>query len=323
MSFPDLLERLPQLAEGIRGRLTANQPLAAVTWLRTGGPAQLMFQPADEDDLAAFLKKLPREIPVLPVGLGSNLLVRDGGLEGVVVRLSAKGFGAVTDIGGNRLRAGAAVPDKRLAEAAAAAGLGGFAFYTGIPGGLGGALRMNAGAHGTETRERMVQLTAIDRNGARVVLENADMGYAYRHSAASADLVFTAAVFEGVPRDEAAIRQEMADVVAHREKAQPIREKTGGSTFKNPPGTSAWKEVDAAGCRGLTIGGAQMSQMHCNFMINTGNASGHDLELLGETVRARVLKHSGIRLEWEIKRLGAFGPEGEIEPFLGEQGEPA
>ncbi|MEM5581847.1 UDP-N-acetylmuramate dehydrogenase [Roseibium sp. AS2] len=323
MSFPDLLERLPQLSEGIRGRLTANQPLAAVTWLRTGGPAQLMFQPADEDDLAAFLKKLPREIPVLPVGLGSNLLVRDGGLEGVVVRLSAKGFGAVTDIGGNRLRAGAAVPDKRLAEAAAAAGLGGFAFYTGIPGGLGGALRMNAGAHGTETRERMVQLTAIDRDGARVVLENADMGYAYRHSAAPADLVFTAAVFEGVPRDEAAIRQEMADVVAHREKAQPIREKTGGSTFKNPPGTSAWKEVDAAGCRGLTIGGAQMSQMHCNFMINTGNASGHDLELLGETVRARVLKRSGIRLEWEIKRLGAFGPEGEIEPFLGEQGEPA
>ncbi|MEP2581239.1 MAG: UDP-N-acetylenolpyruvoylglucosamine reductase, partial [Roseibium sp.] len=203
------------------------------------------------------------------------------------------------------------------------AGLGGFAFYTGIPGGLGGALRMNAGAHGTETRERMVQLTAINRDGARVVLENADMGYAYRHSAAPADLVFTAAVFEGVPRDEAAIRQEMADVVAHREKAQPIREKTGGSTFKNPPGTSAWKEVDAAGCRGLTIGGAQMSQMHCNFMINTGNASGHDLELLGETVRARVLKRSGIRLEWEIKRLGAFGPEGEIEPFLGEQGEPA
>ncbi|MEP5037309.1 UDP-N-acetylmuramate dehydrogenase [Roseibium sp.] len=323
MSFPDLLERLPQLSEGIRGRLTANQPLAAVTWLRTGGPAQLMFHPADEDDLAAFLKKLPREIPVLPVGLGSNLLVRDGGLEGVVVRLSAKGFGAVTDIGGNRLRAGAAGPDKRLAEAAAAAGLGGFAFYTGIPGGLGGALRMNAGAHGTETRERMVQLTAINRDGARVVLENADMGYAYRHSAAPADLVFTAAVFEGVPRDEAAIRQEMADVVAHREKAQPIREKTGGSTFKNPPGTSAWKEVDAAGCRGLTIGGAQMSQMHCNFMINTGNASGHDLELLGETVRARVLKRSGIRLEWEIKRLGAFGPEGEIEPFLGEQGEPA
>jgi UDP-N-acetylmuramate dehydrogenase len=323
MSFPDLLEQFPELAEGIRGRLTSNQPLSTVTWFRTGGPAQLMFQPADEDDLAAFLKKLPREIPVLPVGLGSNLLVRDGGLEGVVVRLSAKGFGGVEEIGGNRLRAGAAVPDKRLAEAAAKAGLGGFAFYTGIPGGLGGALRMNAGAHGTETRERMVELTAIDRGGARRVLENSDMDYAYRHSSASADLIFTSAVFEGEPRDEDVIRQEMADVVAHRENAQPIREKTGGSTFKNPPGTSAWKEVDAAGCRGLTVGGAQMSQMHCNFMINTGHATGHDLEMLGETVRARVLKHSGIRLEWEIKRLGAFGPEGTIEPFLGEQGEPA
>lgn len=323
MGYPDLLERYPDLVEGIRGRLTANQPLSSVTWFRTGGPAQLMFQPADADDLAAFLKKLPKDIPVLPVGLGSNLLVRDGGLEGVVIRLSAKGFGAVEDIGGNRLRAGAAVPDKRLAEAAAKAGLGGFAFYTGIPGGLGGALRMNAGAHGTETRERMVELTAIDRDGNRHLIANAQMGYAYRHSDASKDLIFTSAVFEGVPQDEATIRQEMADVVAHREKAQPIREKTGGSTFKNPPGTSAWKEVDAAGCRGLTVGGAQMSEMHCNFMINTGSATGHDLELLGETVRARVLKHSGIRLEWEIKRLGAFGPEGAIEPFLGEEGEAA
>jgi len=323
MGFPDLLEQHPELADGTRGKLTANQPLAAVTWFRTGGPAQLLFQPADEDDLAAFLKKLPNDIPVLPVGLGSNLLVRDGGLEGVVIRLSAKGFGAIEELGNNRLKAGAAVPDKRLAEAAAKAGLGGFAFYTGIPGGLGGALRMNAGAHGTETRERMVELTALDRDGTRHVLANADMGYAYRHSAASKDLIFTSAVFEGVPQDEASIRQEMADVVAHRENAQPIREKTGGSTFKNPPGTSAWKEVDAAGCRGLTIGGAQMSEMHCNFMINTGDATGHDLELLGETVRARVLKNSGVRLEWEIKRLGTFGPAGAIEPFLGEEGEAA
>ena len=322
MEFPDLLDTHPELKEGIRGKLTANQPLSAVTWFRTGGPAQLMFQPADEDDLAALLKKLPTDIPVLPVGLGSNLLIRDGGLEGVVVRLSAKGFGSIEEIGGNRLRAGAAVPDKRLAEAAAKAGLGGFAFYTGIPGGLGGALRMNAGAHGTETCERVVELTAIDRDGNRHVLTNADMGYAYRHSDAS-DLIFISAVFEGVPQDEATIRREMADVVAHRERAQPIREKTGGSTFKNPPGTSAWKEVDAAGCRGLTVGGAQMSEMHCNFMINTGTATGHDLELLGETVRARVLAHSGIRLEWEIKRLGRFGDQGVIEPFLGQSGEAA
>ncbi|MBN9671643.1 UDP-N-acetylmuramate dehydrogenase [Roseibium aggregatum] len=323
MDFPDLLERYPELGQDTRGKLTANQRLSTVTWFRTGGPAQLMFQPADEEDLATFLEKLPREVPVLPVGLGSNLLIRDGGLEGVVIRLSARGFGAIEEIGNNRLKAGAAVPDKRLAEAAAKAGLGGFAFYNGIPGGLGGALRMNAGAHGTETRERMVELTAYDRGGNRHVLTNADMGYAYRHSDAPGDLIFTSAVFEGEPRNEEAIRQEMADVTAHRERAQPIREKTGGSTFKNPPGTSAWKEVDAAGCRGLTVGGAQMSEMHCNFMINTGNATGHDLELLGETVRARVLKHSGIRLEWEIKRLGAFGPEGAVEPFLGQEGEAA
>nr|WP_319383128.1 UDP-N-acetylmuramate dehydrogenase [uncultured Roseibium sp.] len=323
MRFPDLLEIHPSLGEGVRGKLTSNQPMSAVTWFRTGGPAQLMFQPADEDDLAVFLAGLPKDIPVLPVGLGSNLLIRDGGLEGVVIRLSAKGFGAIEQVGETRLRAGAAVPDKRLSEAAAKAGLGGFAFYTGIPGGLGGALRMNAGAHGTETRDRMVELTAIDRNGNRHVLSNADMGYAYRHSTASRDLIFTSAVFEGVSRDETAVRQEMADVVDHREKAQPIREKTGGSTFKNPPGTSAWKEVDAAGCRGLRVGGAQMSEMHCNFMINTGSATGHDLELLGETVRARVLQHSGIRLEWEIKRLGLFGDTGAVEPFLGPEGEAA
>ncbi|MFN3133084.1 UDP-N-acetylmuramate dehydrogenase [Roseibium sp.] len=318
MSFPNLLEEIPDLAEDIRGKLTPNQPLSAVTWFRTGGPAQLMFQPADEDDLAVFLQKLPKDIPVLPVGLGSNLLIRDGGLKGVVVRLSAKGFGQIEELGNNRLCAGAAVPDKRLAEAAAKAGLGGFAFYTGIPGGLGGALRMNAGAHGTETRDRMVELTAIDRDGNRHVLSNSDMGYSYRHSGASSDLIFTSAVFEGVPQDEAAIREEMAAVVEHRENAQPIREKTGGSTFKNPDGNSAWKVVDAAGCRGLMVGGAQMSEMHCNFMINTGDATGHDLELLGETVRAKALEATGIRLEWEIKRLGEFGPKGAIEPFLGQ-----
>jgi UDP-N-acetylmuramate dehydrogenase len=317
VSFPNLLEQHLELADGIRGKLTANQPLSSVTWFRTGGPAQLLFQPADEADLASFLKKLPLDVPVLPIGLGSNLLIRDGGLRGVVVRLSAKGFGHIEELANNRLRVGAAVPDKRLAEVAAKAGLGGFAFYTGIPGAVGGALRMNAGAHGTETRERMVELVALDRQGGRHVLTNTDMGYAYRHSGASGDLIFTDAVFEGIPADEDGIRAEMANVVAHREKAQPIREKTGGSTFKNPEGTSAWKVVDAAGCRGIMIGGAQMSEMHCNFMINTGDATAHDLELLGETVRARVLAHSGIRLEWEIKRLGEFGPQGAIEPFLG------
>ncbi len=316
MSFPDLLSELgAERFAGIRGKLLPNHALSTVTWFRVGGPAQLLFQPADEADLAAFLALLPDGIPVLPIGLGSNLLVRDGGIEGVVIRLGARGFGQIEEIGGNRLRVGAAVPDKRLAEAAAAAGLSGFAFYTGIPGAVGGALRMNAGAHGAETRERMVELTAVDREGRIHVLANVDMDYAYRHSGAAQDLVFTSALFEGVPGDEAAIRAEMAAVVAHRENAQPIREKTGGSTFKNPPGTSAWKEVDAAGCRGLTVGGAQMSQMHCNFMINTGNATASDLERLGETVRGRVRAHSGIQLEWEIKRLGLFPDGVAIEEF--------
>lgn len=317
MSFPDLLKQYPDLNADVRGKLTTNQLLSAVTWFRTGGPAQLLFQPADEQDLAGFLSKLSDEVPVLPIGLGSNLLVRDGGLGGVVVRLSARGFGLIEELGGNRLRVGSAVPDKRLAEVAAKAGLDGFSFYAGIPGAIGGALRMNAGAHGTETCQRMVELVAIDRAGKRLVMPNIDMNYAYRHSGAPEGLIFTEAVFEGSPAGEDKIRQDMADVIAHREKAQPIREKTGGSTFKNPEGTSAWKVIDEAGCRGLRIGGAQMSELHCNFMINTGEATAHDLELLGETVRARVLETSGIRLEWEIKRLGDFGPKGVIEPFLG------
>ncbi|ADZ69777.1 UDP-N-acetylmuramate dehydrogenase [Polymorphum gilvum] len=316
MSFPDLLATLGDWLAGVRGKLTANQPLAAVTWLRVGGPAQLLFQPADEDDLALFLAALPEEIPVLPIGLGSNLLVRDGGIEGVVVRLTGKGFGTVEVLDGARLRIGAAVPDKRVAEAAAEAGIGGFSFYAGIPGALGGALRMNAGAHGTETCQRLVELAALDRRGNRIVLSNADMGYSYRHSAVPADLIFTGAVLAGTPQAEVEIRAEMAEVAAHRERAQPIREKTGGSTFKNPPGTSAWKEIDAAGCRGLQIGGARMSDMHCNFMINTGDATAFDLELLGETVRRRVRAHSGICLEWEIKRLGRFLPGQGVTPFL-------
>ncbi|WP_321339206.1 UDP-N-acetylmuramate dehydrogenase [Breoghania sp.] len=318
MSFPDLLEELgPERFSDIRGRLLVNQPLGPVTWLRVGGPAQLLFQPADEADLAAFMEALPNDVPVLPIGLGSNLLIRDGGIEGVVVRLTGKGFGQVEAAGDKALKVGAAVPDKRLAQAALEAGLSGFAFYAGIPGGVGGALRMNAGAHGAETRERMVELTAVTRSGEVVTLSNADMDYAYRHSGQPGDLVFTSAVFEGVPGEREAIQAEMDAVNAHREKAQPIREKTGGSTFKNPPDNSAWKVIDAAGCRGLTVGGAQMSEMHCNFMINTGEATALDLETLGETVRARVVENSGIRLEWEIKRLGNFRPGEAVEPFLG------
>ena len=301
---------------GLKGRLSADQALSSVTWFRVGGPADLLFQPADAEDLALFLRHLPEEVPVLPIGLGSNLLVRDGGLDGVVVRLSARGFGAIS-VEGDAIRAGAAVPDKRLAEAAVEAGLGGFAFYAGIPGGVGGALRMNAGAHGAETVDVVRELQAVTRKGEIMRLPASDMGYSYRHSVAPRDMIFTEAVFAGQPRERDEIRAEMEAVNEHREKAQPIREKTGGSTFKNPPGHSAWKLIDEAGCRGLQIGGARMSDMHCNFMINTGEATAEDLECLGETVRARVLDTSGIELEWEIKRLGRFSEGRIIAPFLG------
>jgi UDP-N-acetylmuramate dehydrogenase len=313
-----LLERLSDLAAAVRGRLTSDAPMDAITWFRAGGAADLLFQPADEEDLSVFLKMLPQDVPLTVVGIGSNLLVREGGIRGVVVRLSAKGFGSVEAIGTNRLRAGAAAPDKRVAAAALEAGLGGFHFYHGIPGAIGGALRMNAGANGVETRERVVSVRALDRQGNAHEFSNAEMGYAYRHSSASPDLIFVGAEFEGYPEDREAIKAAMDAVQTHRETVQPIREKTGGSTFKNPEGTSAWKEVDKAGCRGLMIGGAQMSPMHCNFMINTGSATGYDLEFLGETVRARVLEHSGIRLEWEIKRIGDFKPGREVQPFLGQ-----
>lgn len=312
-----LLTSLGDRLSAVRGRLTPNADMSKITWFRTGGPAELMFQPADAEDLSQFLAALPEEVPVLPVGIGSNLLVRDGGIPGVVIRLSAKGFGQAEQVSDTRLVAGAVCPDKRLAALALEAGLGGFHFYHGIPGAIGGALRMNAGANGVETRERVVEVHAIDRKGESHVLTNADMGYGYRHSSAPGGLIFTHAVFEGVPQDKQEIRAAMDAVQHHRETVQPIREKTGGSTFKNPEGTSAWKEIDKAGCRGLTVGGAQMSPMHCNFMINTGSASGYELENLGETVRARVLETSGVRLEWEIKRLGLFDPDQVVQEFLG------
>ncbi|PLX36490.1 MAG: UDP-N-acetylenolpyruvoylglucosamine reductase [Hyphomicrobiales bacterium] len=317
MSFADLKVVLGDRLAGIRGRMEANFPLADITWFRVGGPAQMLFTPADEDDLSAFLAALPADIPVMVIGLGSNLLVRDGGIPGVVIRLSPRGFGKTTVEDSNRVRVGGAVRDAQFAKIAAEAGIGGFAFFRGIPGGIGGALRMNAGAHGGETKDGVVEIRAVDRKGERHVLTNADMGYSYRHSDAAPDLIFTEAVFQGVPGDPATLQAEMDEVERYRAENQPIRERTGGSTFKNPPGQSAWKLVDAAGCRGLTIGGAQVSPMHCNFLINTGSATGADLELLGETVRARVLETSGVRLEWEIKRLGNFAPGVAIEPFLG------
>ncbi|PAP94713.1 UDP-N-acetylmuramate dehydrogenase [Mesorhizobium wenxiniae] len=313
-----LIDKLGGRLDGLRGRITPNAEMDKITWFRAGGLADALFQPADEDDLAAFLRAVPEEIPLTIVGIGSNLLVRDGGITGFVIRLSAKGFGEAEVIAPTTIKAGAATPDKRLAAVAYQAGIGGFEFYHGIPGAVGGALRMNAGANGVETRERVVEVRALDRKGDLHTLSNADMGYAYRHSAAPAGLIFTSAVFEGVLADKAAIKAAMDAVQHHRETVQPIREKTGGSTFKNPEGTSAWKEIDRAGCRGLMIGGAQMSPMHCNFMINTGTATGYDLEYLGETVRTRVLERSGIRLHWEIRRIGNFRPGHEVQEFLGQ-----
>jgi UDP-N-acetylmuramate dehydrogenase len=310
-----LLRRLGSFTP--RGRLTPDAAMDRITWFRAGGNAALLFQPADEDDLADFLKALPPDVPVMVVGMGSNLLVRDGGIDGVVIRLSAKGFGAVTVANGTDIEAGAIALDKQVAAAALEAGIGGFHFYHGIPGSIGGALRMNAGANGVETVNRVIEVRGVTRKGERVTFTNAAMGYTYRHSAAPDDVIFTSALMRGEPTDRAEIRRLMDEVQHHRETVQPVKEKTGGSTFKNPEGTSAWKEIDKAGCRGLMIGGAQMSPMHCNFMINTGSATAHDLELLGETVRARVLENSGIRLEWEIKRLGRFIPGQTVEPFLG------
>ncbi|KQZ14042.1 UDP-N-acetylenolpyruvoylglucosamine reductase [Mesorhizobium sp. Root554] len=313
-----LLHKLGDRLAGLRGRLTPNSDMDKITWFRAGGLAQVLFQPADEEDLAQFLRAVPEEIPLVIVGVGSNLLVRDGGVPGFVVRLSAKGFGETQAISPTRLKAGAATPDKRVAAAALEAGIGGFHFYHGIPGSIGGALRMNAGANGVETRERVVEVRALDRKGEIHTLTNADMGYAYRHSSAPAGLIFTSAVMEGYAEDKEAIRTAMDAVQHHRETVQPIREKTGGSTFKNPEGTSAWKEIDKAGCRGLMVGGAQMSPMHCNFMINTGSATGFELEYLGETVRARVMENSGIRLHWEIRRIGNFRSGREVQEFLGQ-----
>jgi UDP-N-acetylmuramate dehydrogenase len=296
---PTLKGKMPKL----RGRMIANQPLAELTWFRVGGPAQVLFTPADENDLSYFLSTLPGEIPVQIVGVGSNLIVRDGGIAGAVIRLSARGFGDVSVENGN-VRAGAAALDKRVAETAAAADIGGLEFYFGIPGSIGGALRMNAGANGDETKDVLIEATGINRKGEKSTFTVTDMKFEYRRSGVDPSVIFVSALFRGCKADPAAISSRMADVQTHRETVQPIREKTGGSTFKNPPAHSAWQLIDAAGCRGLTVGDAQVSEMHCNFLINRGSATAADIEKLGETVRERVKKNSNIDLEWEIKRIG-------------------
>jgi UDP-N-acetylmuramate dehydrogenase len=296
---PSLKSRMPNL----RGRLLANEPLAPLTWFRVGGPAQALFMPESEEDLAYFLEHLPPEVPVTVVGLGSNLIVRDGGIAGVTIRLG-RGFNEVTAEEGHRVRAGAAVPDQRVAKAAQEAGIAGLAFLRGIPGAIGGALRMNGGAYGAETKDMLVEARGVDRQGHLRVYTNPDMGYSYRHCSVGDDVIFTQALFLGTPGDPAAIAAEMDQITSSREATQPVKSRTGGSTFKNPPGRKAWQLIDAAGCRGLTVGGAQVSEMHCNFLINLGNATAADIETLGETVRARVKENSGVELEWEIKRLG-------------------
>jgi UDP-N-acetylmuramate dehydrogenase len=306
MAFPDIVPELRTKMPKVRGRLLPNQPLAELTWFRVGGPAQVLFMPEDEDDLAYVLANLPREIPVTAIGLGSNLIVRDGGVPGMVIRLG-RGFNDVTVEGDVRLRVGTAVPDGKVARAAQEAAISGLSFMRGIPGGIGGALRMNGGAYGRETKDALIEARGVDRSGRIHVFANGDMHYSYRHCGAPDDVIFTQALFQGSPGDPDAIAAEMDQITEAREATQPVKSRTGGSTFKNPPGHKAWQLIDAAGCRGLRVGDAQVSEMHCNFLINLGGANANDIETLGETVRKRVKDNSGVDLEWEIKRIGVTG----------------
>jgi UDP-N-acetylmuramate dehydrogenase len=300
MAFPDLVPGLKAKLPQLRGRLLPNEPLAPLTWFRVGGPAQVLFMPEDEADLSYFLSMLPADIPVVVIGLGSNLIVRDGGVPGAVIRLG-RGFSEIK-VEGERIRAGAAVPDARVARAAQEAGLAGLAFLRGIPGAIGGALRMNGGAYGRETKDALVEARGVDRSGGVRTFTNADMHYTYRHCGAPNDLIFTEALFQGTPGDPAAIAAEMDKITESRETTQPVKSRTGGSTFKNPPGHKAWQLIDAAGCRGLVIGDAGLELLQ--FSDQPGAATASDIERLGETVRARVTETSGVALEWEIKRIG-------------------
>ena len=296
--MPHLIDRLPP----VRGRLSADAPLAPVTWFRVGGPAEVMFRPADIDDLAAFLAAKPEDVPVTVIGVASNLLVRDGGVKGVVVRLG-RGF---VEIGttGVEVEAGAGALDLNVALTCQQAGIAGLEFLSGIPGTVGGGLRMNAGAYGSEFKDVLREAVALDGKGGRHVLATAQLGLSYRHCGVPAEWIFVAARFAGSAGDPAAIGKRMAEIQAAREASQPIRARTGGSTFANPPGHKAWELIDRAGCRGLRIGGAQVSEKHANFLINTGDASAADLEALGEEVRRRVRETSGVELRWEIRRIG-------------------
>jgi UDP-N-acetylmuramate dehydrogenase len=310
------LDRLPP----VRGKILADELLAPFTWFRVGGAADALFLPKDEDDLADFLSKLDPIIPVTVLGAASNVIVRDGGIAGVVVRLGPA-FGKVA-AEGLRVTAGAAALDSRVSVAAANAGIAGMEFFSGVPGTIGGALRMNAGCYGRETKDVLVEARALTRKGERVQLTNADFHFGYRHTEAPEDLIFIEALFEGTKDEPAAILERIEALKARREATQPIREKTGGSTFANPdpPGTpnqrSSWKLVDEAGMRGARRGGAQVSELHCNFLLNTGEATAADIEGLGEDVRAAVKAKSGVELRWEIKRIGRPAVDATVEGYL-------
>jgi UDP-N-acetylmuramate dehydrogenase len=287
----------------VRGSLTHGAPLKDLVWFRAGGRAEVLFRPADADDLAAFLAAKPTGLRVSVIGVGSNLLVRDGGIPGVVVRLSSA-FGKI-ETDGVRVRAGAAALDGAVARTAADAGIAGLEFLRGVPGTIGGALKMNAGCYGREIKDIFAEATAIDGKGNKIRLSGADVAFEYRKApGASDDLIFIEAVFEGTSDEPNAIRARMEELSANREASQPIKSRTGGSTFRNPPGHKAWQLIDEAGCRGLMIGKAQVSEKHTNFLINTGEATAAELEALGEEVRHRVKEKSGVTLEWEIKRVG-------------------
>jgi UDP-N-acetylmuramate dehydrogenase len=296
-----LIERLP----AVRGRLSEAAPIGPMTWFRVGGPAEVLFRPADRDDLAAFLADKPEDVPVTVIGVGSNLLIRDGGVPGVVIRLG-RGFSEISVIPGEspRVVAGAGALDVTVAMTARDAGVSGLAFLSGIPGTIGGALRMNAGAYGLEMKDVTETADALDGKGGLHRLSLADLGLSYRHSAVAEDWIFLSAVLHGSAGDPAVIAAEIAEIQAQRESSQPIRTRTGGSTFANPPGAKAWELIDRAGCRGLKRGGAMVSEKHCNFLVNTGEATAEDIESLGEEVRRRVERHSGVVLEWEIRRIG-------------------
>ncbi|MCP2678130.1 UDP-N-acetylmuramate dehydrogenase [Maricaulaceae bacterium NA33B04] len=300
----NLISRLPS----VRGKLIENAPLSDITWLRVGGPADVLFLPADAADLARFLAETPRDIPVHVLGAGSNTLVRDGGVRGVVIKLTPA-FGKVTVEDGYKVRAGAAALDKAVAKAAAKAGIAGLEFYVGVPGAIGGALRMNAGCYGSETKDILIEAVALDRRGRRIVAPLDELGYAYRHSDAPDDWIFIEALYQGQPDTPEAVTERMNAITERRESTQPIREKTSGSTFKNPDpqssgGKSAWQLVDATGWRGKPIGGARFSEQHANFLINDGTATASDLETLVEHVRSDAKKKFGVDLHWEVRRIG-------------------